>query len=109
MVVSILALMMFQAQAAPPCDEEKGFHEVFGTCYLMNVWDFTLTDTSSRIDFTSFGEGTEGGGEGVGAVGPSPGPSADAGPDPSPGPSGDAGGGGGDSGDAGDGPGGCAY
>ncbi len=34
------------AQAAPPCDESKGYYEVFGYCRAMSVWDFTFTPRS---------------------------------------------------------------
>ena len=34
------------ALAVPPCDESKGYYEVFGNCYLMNRWDFTLSPST---------------------------------------------------------------
>lgn len=109
-VLITCTLFVAKASAAPPCGEN--FSEVFGECYAMNRWDFTLSNTQPR-QFTSFGEGTTGTGAAADAgsasdAGSSPDAAPDAGPSTDAGPSGDSGDGG-DSGGDGDGPGGCAY
>ena len=38
------------AQSAPPCDEARGYYEVFGYCRAMSVWDFTPTSTVRSND-----------------------------------------------------------
>ena len=108
-VANASAAMQF-VYSSPQCKIARSWYNpLTEKCYPMNRVDFTLTNTSSRIDFAAFGEGTAGAAPDAGAPdagpapdGPSPdGPATDAGP---------SGGEGGDSGgDAGDGPGGCAY
>ena len=110
-----LALVSTSVLASPPCDESKGYYEVFGYCRAINIWDFTLTSTVGQ-DFTVFGGsgsggsagGASGAGAGSGGSGAGAGPGA-AGGDSGGGDSGgDSGDSGGDSGDGGAGAG-CAI
>ena len=63
-IATLLVLGSSELAAAPPCDESRGYFEVFGYCRAMNVWDFTPTPRNSGIYFAGFGEGTDGGASG---------------------------------------------